>query len=127
MVVEFPLGEGSGSEIKCPDCGCMFMHQLKAEVFRRNGEDNSEGIQMQVGKYNNGDKPFSFKCDSMDRNPSRSRDGIRIYFECEQGCENSLCIAQHKGTEEVYWEQEDGDVDELAPENVEYESWQQIS
>jgi hypothetical protein len=87
----------------CPCCGSSYLHHEFIDVYERAIEDGPTwrgrimGIEVveNVGQV----KCSPFAPMVMDaENPSRRRDGIRIYFRCED-CDASvhLTIAQHKG------------------------------
>lgn len=87
--------------LRCPGCGTGWLHQRRVEVFARGRGDAGEGIHATI-EYGEGvtiDR-------SMEDNPSRRRDGVRITFDCEQcvGETFTLEIVQHKGNEFVSWE-----------------------
>lgn len=109
--------EASGiTALECPKCGFWNLHQSGVEVFDRNGElphNRAEYGTHTTVEYGNGVTVD----DSMEDNPSARRDGLTIYFWCEQ-CSGpddkrtfELNIVQHKGEERVYWQNME-DIDE---------------
>jgi hypothetical protein len=96
--------------LKCPLCGMEFLHQTAVEVFQR-GEDEVLGTHVVVSQHE------AVVIDrKMVNNPSSRRQGLRIRFECES-CHMAdptdhdlnaifLCIVQHKGWTQVFWERE---------------------
>jgi len=91
--------------LQCPNCGSEYLHQEQIRVYTRELEDKPTSVlaicaQSGVTEklYINGDIPPL-------GNPSRRRDGIRIFFSCE-GCDASvhLTIAQHKGNTNIEME-----------------------
>lgn len=86
--------------LKCADCGGNFLHQFRVQVFNREREDAKTGLRIDV-VYG---KPLETSKDTEHGNPSDRRDGIRIYFNCENCPHISvLAIYQHKGTEYLTW------------------------
>jgi hypothetical protein len=84
--------------LKCPKCGDEYLHQFRVEVFDRS-EDSLTGAKAVV------ESGATTVSASMVGNPSRSRDGVRIHFDCETcGATYPLAIAQHKGQTLVSWE-----------------------
>jgi len=98
--------------LKCPRCEDVALHHHQVEVFNREREDSERGTDVMV----NGAE-ISIN-QSMYGNPSRRRNGIRIYFTCEfcdvgsdedgGGIPLDPCIAltiyQHKGSTYMHWE-----------------------
>jgi hypothetical protein len=91
--------------LKCPLCGDIYTHQGNIEVFNRDAEDSKTGTHIVINSIT--DEIVINK--SMERNPSKRRQGIRLLFSCE-GCEGStgyqgvaLEIAQHKGNTYLKW------------------------
>ena len=76
----------------CPRCGFHYTHHFRVEVFDRNSEDSAHGVHVDI---TNGDAVFNT---SMKGNPSRRRDAVNVYIECEEcGGSSTLSIIQHKG------------------------------
>lgn len=75
-------------------CGCENVHIRSIEAFCRHEDseitlyaiDMKHGLEDTIGYYPAKD------C------PSSRRNALIIYFYCEEGCEFSLIISQHKGT-----------------------------
>ena len=86
--------------ITCPNCGHEQTHQKSIEVFSREEDkkevatsiDLSDGTQKQPGFFN----------------PSPRRQGLRIIFRCEDGCNFAVAIYQHKGFTGIKYENEIG-------------------
>jgi hypothetical protein len=83
--------DGFGAELKCPSCGCNYLHHDQVEVFEC-GEDEKLGVHVVIA---DGQAIFNT---SLDGNPSARRHGLRIRFWCE-GCKAVpvMSISQHKG------------------------------
>lgn len=80
-------------ELVCPACGGANLHHETLEWWTREREDGEASVQI-LGKPITG----------ASRNPSSRRDGVRIRFFCEHGCDvPPLDIRQHKGTTYVSW------------------------
>lgn len=86
--------------VLCPCCGGTYLHHDKVEVYQRATEDASEGLAVHL------DGDILVRT-SMETNPSRRRDGMRVRFWCE-GCDEtpSLILVQHKG--QTFWGWEKG-------------------
>lgn len=84
--------------LSCPTCGGDYLHHGKVEVFNRAQEDSSEGKHVIV------DGMQVESGETISGSPSRSRDGLRIEFSCED-CPDSLAleIYQHKGNTLLCW------------------------
>ncbi len=95
-----------GEHLLCPRCNGMNMHHTKVEVFERD-EDNETVIRTNVGRYGT-----HVSIENNNENPSIRRQGIRIWFMCEE-CDDSnpkgvtLIMAQHKGATITAWETTD--------------------
>ena len=94
----------SDSLLHCPNCGSTYLHQEKIYVYTRAEDAPSTvlSVDAQCGEtenlLRNGDsQPLG--------NPSRRRDGIRVFFSCE-GFDASIhmTIAQHQGNTYVEME-----------------------
>jgi hypothetical protein len=81
----------------CPYCQSEFIHHEHIEIFNRRREDADEGMHISI--YNQSLAVVVVFADtSMERNPSRRRDGIRITFWCENcPAHPVMTIIQHKG------------------------------
>ena len=89
----------------CPRCRYDYLHQGRVEVYQRTEEDGASGIAAIIaGAVSDG---------VMDNNPSHRRDGVRIWFFCEECCQGddgewqedlAMTIVQHKGRTYVGWE-----------------------
>ena len=76
--------------LECPKCGWGHSHQGKIEIFNRK-EDAEDCNHVTVdGQASTIDRKIK-------GNPSLRRQGIKIYFECEDGCKFAICVIQHKG------------------------------
>lgn len=88
----------------CPRCSGTMMHHTKVEVFERD-EDENKVIRTDVGRYGT-----HVSIENNKHNPSLRRQGIRIWFMCEQ-CDFdnpkgiTLIMAQHKGFTITAWEE----------------------
>jgi Zn finger protein HypA/HybF involved in hydrogenase expression len=88
--------EGEPGALMCPCCGSSYMHHDFVDFYERQCEDGpSHLVRVKAAKE---DSINLYSWDHPGKNPSRRRDGIRIYFWCED-CDASvhLTIAQHKG------------------------------
>jgi len=93
-------------DLTCPRCGLNCLHQDVVEIFNRD-EDSELGFHITV------DLNAVAMDQDLSGNPSPRRQGMRIVFACEQ-CDQdggscvprplSLCISQHKGSTDVWWE-----------------------
>ena len=96
--------DGDTSYLVCLGCGDSMLHQGRVEVFNRDREDSETGLHVRID-----DHALSLDGDIKDT-PSGRRDGLYIYFGCEQ-CpgEVRLSIYQHKGTTYLTIVQEDSE------------------
>lgn len=88
---DLPEFEDANGELICPNCGSLYLHHEKIEVFER-AEDASEGLHVSVDG-------MSIAVDTkLLGNPSMRRHGLKIHFRCE-GCKHLpvLSLEQHKG------------------------------
>lgn len=86
--------------MECPVCKCDYLHHQTVEVYSRAAFDSEDGICVQAFPS------MELHVDrDISRNPSTRRDGIRIYFTCED-CHHDpdncpppyeMLIYQHKG------------------------------
>jgi len=81
--------------VACPFCGSDYTHHGDVEVYVRDRDDGESQITLVNAKS----KKTALMKDELNANPSWRRNGIRIWFECEAGCQEvfSITIAQHKG------------------------------
>ena len=90
---EVRFGEhGQARTLLCPACESAFTHQGRVEVWNRPEDETRPGVAV--------DEDGALHEVSAEDNPSRRRDGVRIWFVCEVvGCEAqfALTVAQHKG------------------------------
>lgn len=99
------LGDG----LTCPHCGELYLHQYRVSTFFRYGEDSTTGLAVTALGFDRAidaaqDPPALEVTSSMAKNPSPRRDGLRIWFSCEHGCDDPVLeIIQHKGTTYVKW------------------------
>jgi len=86
--------------VACPICGSDYTHHGDVEVYVRDREDGESQITLVNAKS----KKTALMRDELKANPSGRRGGIRIWFECEAGCQEtfSITFAQHKGQTEVF-------------------------
>jgi len=101
-MIKLGIGEGQyeRDELLCPKCEGEWMHQGLVEVFDRGEDESGSHIHTSAGTG-------SISVDrDMSKNPSLRRQGIRIHFKCEMGCNSVLDIVQHKGFTLVSWEDE---------------------
>lgn len=78
--------------LKCPLCDSTYLHHERVEVFNRE-EDDVTGLHTNILLDN-----VSVD-NNLDGNPSKRRNGLKIYFWCEGCSENSaMSIVQHKGS-----------------------------
>lgn len=100
-----PLAAGvamAGDDVlACPGCGSENLHHETVLVFSRqeDAENVRRTIVMPDGRCNVG-----VVKNDMSGNPSSRRDGLTIMFWCEC-CDTKpmLCVAQHKGSTQIYW------------------------
>jgi hypothetical protein len=86
--------------VQCANCGEVNLHAFRVQVFERREEDAEDGRVVDVS-YG---EPINTRDDAEHGNPSGRRNGIRIYFQCEQCPHISvLALYQHKGTEYLTW------------------------
>lgn len=87
-----PLGIGLLPRLLCPTCGGEQTHLRQVEVGAR-GEDRPA----RVLRINTGSGEIRQQEDRpAERCPGR-RDWLRLFFDCENGCEFVLSLLQHKG------------------------------
>ena len=86
--------DGYQSSLVCRGCGDQsHLHQFKVEVFNRDREDSKTGLHVEIVG-----QTISLNED-IEESPSGRRDGLYIYFGCEECPEIvRLSIYQHKGT-----------------------------
>jgi len=102
--------DGYRSYLVCRGCGDPTLHQDRVEVFNREQEDSETGLHVQIDG-----QTLSLNEDMKDT-PSGRRDGLYIYFRCEQCPEEvRLSIYQHKGTTFLAIVQEDSETGEVQP------------
>lgn len=83
---------GLGHALLCPACGGNYLSHGEVQVFTRDDEDSETGLFVAV-------EGLSFTADrDISGTPSQRRDGIVIFFSCEQ-CDAApvMKIRQHKG------------------------------
>lgn len=99
--------ELNGTVLQCPNCGNEYLHQDKIHVYTRETEYSLSKVLI-VDAEGCEDHRM---CEEEHRtlkplgNPSKRRDGIRIFFRCED-CDASIhmTIAQNKGNTNVEME-----------------------
>ena len=103
--------DGYSSYLVCRGCGDPMLHQDRVEVFNREQEDSETGLHVRI------DGQMLRLDEDMKDTPSGRRDGLYIYFRCEQ-CPEAvrLSIYQHKGTTYLTIVQEDSETGFSAAE-----------
>ena len=109
--VEIDEESDEHSLLVCPLCKYTNLHQERVEVFVRLQEDSDNGthavIDVNKSIRAGGRATVHLDTDADTRNPSRRRDGLKIFFSCEM-CEVDdvivLCIVQHKGQTFLQWD-----------------------
>ena len=83
---------GYDAELLCPSCGGNFLHHERVEVFER-AEDQKEGLHISISEG-------AIAIDTnIKGNPSIRRQGLSIYFRCEECSATSIFkVQQHKGS-----------------------------
>jgi len=85
--------------LACPACEAELLHQGRVEVFVRQCEDAETGLYVAV------DGLHAQIATTLEDNPSLRRQGLRIFFLCENCCAvPALTIVQHKGQTLLAWE-----------------------
>lgn len=96
---------GCESVAMCPNCGFDHIHQRHIEVFSRSEDSEATSIVKISGHDTN--KSIATVETSGDPmlNPSSRRQGLTIYFNCEN-CESNILlhVYQHKGQTFMKWE-----------------------
>jgi hypothetical protein len=101
--VEFD-GTDDEQRLRCPGCDGTYLHHRSVEWFERDDEDADLGRYVNVAHS----MLTQVSVKNQDRNPSARRDGLRLWFACEQcDLDAAICIVQHKGQTYVYWEVDD--------------------
>ncbi|MDR1084787.1 MAG: hypothetical protein LBP22_07985 [Deltaproteobacteria bacterium] len=87
--------------IQCPKCHCGNLHHVKVEIFSRQ-EDKGEVFNTVFSK---GTQISIDKILEASDNPSSRREGLKIWFTCEN-CDlySALNVVQHKGETLLYWD-----------------------
>lgn len=98
----------------CPNCGGSYLHQGGIDWYTRESEEDTYGFHFRHHKAGFiqpiTPRPNILIDHDMSCNPSERRDGLRIYFECEDcsaaknNFKKKLVIFQHKGQTFVEWE-----------------------
>jgi len=92
------------TSLLCPVCGGNNLHHTDVFVSSRRSEDNKVGITASIS---DGGK-VAITGEANSENPSARRNGMSIYFYCEQ-CDDTatyplrLNLYQHKGTTYIEW------------------------
>jgi hypothetical protein len=83
----------------CHNCGHNYHHLGKVETFFRDKEDSHKGLHVTATS-----SQLTINKDTNSNNPSSRRDGVIIYFYCEN-CEegSNLAIIHHKGHTLLEW------------------------
>jgi DNA-directed RNA polymerase subunit RPC12/RpoP len=84
--------------VGCPYCGNGYLHHRDVVIYNREKEDSDQGLAVEV-------TPEAVTTsDNLIGNPSARRNGLMIYFECEN-CSNryELALHQHKGRTYLHW------------------------
>jgi rubredoxin len=93
--------------LDCPNCGGNYLHHQGIMYYNR-PDDCSHGDFVLLHKTNDGGQN-GFHCShklnqSMAHCPSPRRDGMEIFFTCEQcPAKLSLAVYQHKGQTFIEW------------------------
>lgn len=99
----------------CPECDGQNLHQYEVAVFCRSEDDDdvlrttivnapSPNMRRDMEEFPPRRLMVDFMKNRGSGNPSFRRHGTVIRFWCENcDCRPQLCIAQHKGEEEVEW------------------------
>lgn len=84
-------GYSNQTNFQCPNCRDDYLHQERVEIFD-GGEHRANNIRVVV---DNGEVTIDT---NMADNPSKYRQGLRIFFRCE-ACEtvSAVTFEQHKG------------------------------
>ena len=101
MKKEAPIKINSLNDLSCPVCNGMYLHQGAVKHYSRRFEDSEIGMLAVV----TGDTVAATADTTMQENPSRRRNGIRIEMSCET-CDDliaDLAIYQHKGSTYISW------------------------
>lgn len=102
---EVEIQLGSDGDLLCPLCQGNYLHHTEIQVFSRSQEDAIGGQFIGISH----DRTVIEGNSSMQANPSTRRDGLRIFFYCENCPETRrespliLTIAQHKGQTYLAW------------------------
>ncbi len=82
----------------CPYCDNDYLHHKDVVIYNRVQEDSTQGLAVHVTLDS------VITDDNLTGNPSARRNGLVIYFECEN-CGNTytLALSQHKGTTHLHW------------------------
>lgn len=90
--------------LTCPQCAFDHMRHTELQDFRR--DEDADRVRMTVVD----DKVVStFEINNdISGNPSTRRHGLAIKFVCEDGHEQYLTIAQHKGQTRMIWAYPEG-------------------
>ena len=85
--------------VLCPECGGNNLHHLRIEAFFRARE---EGPSLRISVERGGPS-----LDVSAPNPSERRDGLLIFFLCEncnlEARDRPLAVFQHKGVTFIEW------------------------
>ena len=102
-MIVLPKEQFATEGLACPSCGCNNLHHGKVTIFSR-AEDDAEVTVVTASGSNVSMRNVA---NASTENPSRRRHGLRIQFWCEICNDNvfELCIAQHKGTTYLHWEE----------------------
>jgi hypothetical protein len=94
---------GAETVLQCPGCRSQYLHHYRVDVFDRPREDAVSGLHVTVNAGT-----LAVTTDLADC-PSARRDGVRIFFYCENCCAvPALSLAQHKGQSFLWWEDRHG-------------------
>lgn len=95
-----PVELVDGDVLCCPRCGEENLHQCRIEAFNRECED-APSVAVTIDQHNGSRLP---RLGVTGENPSSRRQGLLIYFECEQcDAKPALAVAQHKGATLIGW------------------------
>jgi len=103
--IELERNSDRTSDLRCPRCGGIHLHQTKVSIFNRQEDEETVFLVTVNGKNTS----TGFVSNDESGNPSSRRQGLAIEFDCE-GCSTGdpddvleLTIAQHKGSTEMGW------------------------
>lgn len=95
---EIQIGTNNEQVLCCPKCGGEFLRHFRTVVCEPSREDSDEGTEAVINSV-------GLTCaHRITKNPSPRRNGIRIFFSCENcGATPQLLLAQDKGNSLLWW------------------------